>query len=100
VDVKQTRVAARRLYFIGLFRSGPDLVPAMYGGRPRFMKTASGARRHAGERGRVLTVDLERLPVVASDSILHEGSMTELEFAERQITAWAEIAKRIQEAKP
>lgn len=95
--MKQVRIAARRLYFIGLFRSGPDLIPAMYGERPRFMKTAKGARRHAGDGGRVLVLDLERLPVMASDSILHEDKMTELEFAERQILLWAETAKRIDE---
>lgn len=62
---------------------------------PTLYKTLSGAKRGAGRDGYVLLFDPSRLAITDSAAIISEDRNDELQFAERQMLAWAEVAEDI-----
>ena len=99
------------LYYIGFmprFHDGDrDSAPASrylpntYGGRPMFHKTVKGALSAAGPGGKVFAMNFTHLPEVIDTCMLPNkssdpsSSMSEVEFAERQVCMWAEVVKQL-----
>lgn len=101
------------IYYIGFTRfhnfrsddsdSAPSEVyfPNIYGGRPMFHKTVKGALSAAGVGGKVFAMNFTHLPEVIDTCMLPNkssdpsSSMSELEFAERQVCMWAEVVKQL-----